>query len=613
MIPPRSVFFGTKGKMSWIKAPAINVGMSKGKWTSSGVMLNGGAYELSSNYAHRKFDFAWNLMSPEEVRKITRYFDGIYGDELLYYLDPFAMNSNVLPLSWSVPMLAADDAPPLILDQVPTLSTVATNTNDLPVRAATYTLSAGYVSDTVFIPVPDGEGLNIGVVGSRTGTAAVTFTPKTGSAVSPTLTGIGSTNLITNYMTNTGGGVTVSLTGLGTITLVAMQARVSPSEVPFATVTTNYFTNPRMTTSGSTFEARRNLQPNPAARVSASFTTTAGTSVTRTAEGSDWINRVVVTGSGSTAARTATGVSGIPVTVGSTYTSSFDVKSNGANRSVGSRVSWYNSAGTLVTTTSVVFAPTTGTYVRYSTTQTAPATAAFAQQIFWIDGSVTGDSFDVKNLMFEQASSALPFFDGVVTPDSDYVPSWTGTANASASVLTGTRVASVTGGIKSAQWSSPSLRVDAGQTATVTLGTAGTVFTALARNSGQVLTLGSTSVTSTAAGQRITVTSPTASTAVTFGPGWWDNAGTTSPYFDGATAATSDTTYAWTGTVDASTSTKTVTSPSPNAKQGFIPGEGHSGLRLSGVANISGYSAPSALNLQSISATLTEVGAWEPQ
>lgn len=227
MIPPRSVFFGTEGRMTWIKAPAINVGMSKGKWTSSGVMLNGGAYELSSNYAHRKFDFAWNLMSPEEVRKITRYFDGVYGEGLLYYLDPFAMNSNVLPLSWSVPRLAADDAPPLVLDQVPTLSAVVPNSNDLPVQAATYTLSASSVFDSVFIPVPDGEGLNIGVVGSRTGTAAVTFTPKTGSAVSPTLTGIGSTNLITNYMTNTGGGVTVSLSGTGTITLVGMQARVS--------------------------------------------------------------------------------------------------------------------------------------------------------------------------------------------------------------------------------------------------------------------------------------------------------------------------------------------------------------------------------------------------
>lgn len=227
MIPPRSVFFGTEGRMTWIKAPAINVGMSKGKWTSSGVMLNGGAYELNSNYAHRRFDFAWNLMSPEEVRKITRYFDGVYGEGLLYYLDPFAMNSNVLPLSWSTPRLAADDAPPLVLDQVPTLSPVVPNSNDLPVQAATYTLSASSVFDSVFIPVPDGEGLNIGVVGSRTGTAAVTFTPRTGSTVTPTLLGVGATNLISNYLTGTGGGVTVSLSGTGTITLVGMQARVS--------------------------------------------------------------------------------------------------------------------------------------------------------------------------------------------------------------------------------------------------------------------------------------------------------------------------------------------------------------------------------------------------
>lgn len=46
----------------------------------------------------------------------------------------------------------------------------------------------------------------------------------------------------------------------------------------------------------------------------------------------------------------------------------------------------------------------------------------------------------VRNVLFEVGGVAHPFFDGDATPDADLTPAWTGTANASPSVLYGTKV-----------------------------------------------------------------------------------------------------------------------------------------------------------------------------
>jgi hypothetical protein len=43
----------------------------------------------------------------------------------------------------------------------------------------------------------------------------------------------------------------------------------------------------------------------------------------------------------------------------------------------------------------------------------------------------------------------------------------------------------------------------------------------------------------------------------------------------------------------------------------FRSGQGHSGCRFAGHPTVSGYSAPQALDLQSMSAVLVETGAWE--
>lgn len=227
MIPPRKVYFGTRTRMAWINAPAINVGRGRGTWTEGGTLLNGGGYVLRSNYSHVQYTMNWPMSPPDEVRQITDYYDNVYGEGPFYFLDPFVIGRNLLPMNWAVPHLASDDAPGLILDVKPVRSTTGANTLDLPPYAAMYTLTAGSVPASLYIPVPAGEQFEIGVVGEATGTARLTVTPNTGTPVQPTLRPLNSTSIINTTMSNVGGGVTLTLTGLGTIKLYGMAARIA--------------------------------------------------------------------------------------------------------------------------------------------------------------------------------------------------------------------------------------------------------------------------------------------------------------------------------------------------------------------------------------------------
>lgn len=215
--------------MRWIKAPAINIGRGRNRWQTTGTYLNGGGYVLNSGYSHRSYTLSWNLMESNEVREIENYALGVHGDDILYFLDPFAR--NVLPLNWSAPFLTAEDAPPLVYETVPSLINTAPGGIDLPLRSAAYALGASSLSVELFIPVPEGESFYFGAIGSKTGTAAITLTPMSGVPVTPALMGTTSTVMTNTVISSHGGGVTVSLTGSGTITLTAMTATISLAPV----------------------------------------------------------------------------------------------------------------------------------------------------------------------------------------------------------------------------------------------------------------------------------------------------------------------------------------------------------------------------------------------
>lgn len=70
--------------------------------------------------------------------------------------------------------------------------------------------------------------------------------------------------------------------------------------------------------------------------------------------------------------------------------------------------------------------------IRYTGTATATGGSFYAIRF----GSDTG-RFWVRKVLVESATTMLPYFDGETTYDADFNPTWTGTANLSASVLRG--------------------------------------------------------------------------------------------------------------------------------------------------------------------------------
>lgn len=168
------MYFGTRERMTWVKAPAFNPDISKVGWSATNLFLNGGASVRRSTVSHKEYQFAWNLASAEDIAAISDYADGLYGDDLIYFLDPFAMTTNLLPQMWATPRLGVSDGIDFANGaRRPTLITTPTNSLGYPTKSAVYTFNSSSVFESVYIPIPPGYALNFGANGSATGTAAV--------------------------------------------------------------------------------------------------------------------------------------------------------------------------------------------------------------------------------------------------------------------------------------------------------------------------------------------------------------------------------------------------------------------------------------------------------
>lgn len=224
----RAFYFGNKERMAWVKAPAFNAGISKVGWNAEGVFLNGGAYARKSIASHKRYEFSWNLSSQEDIYGVLDYADGLYGEGLIYFLDPFARDTNLLPSFWAAPRLQAEDAPSLVEGKTPTLVDTAANTNSYPTKSAVYTIVSGDTFDELWVPVPVGYTLHLGVHGSATDTAELTYLPDDGSITAVTLLGVTTTQL-TNVTVTGAAGVTLSAQGLGFLTLAGLVVQVLPT------------------------------------------------------------------------------------------------------------------------------------------------------------------------------------------------------------------------------------------------------------------------------------------------------------------------------------------------------------------------------------------------
>jgi len=190
---------------------------------------------------------------------------------------------------------------------------------------------------------------------------------------------------------------------------------------------------------------RTNLVPNPNFEVNAStWNVTGGTP-----------NRITTDSYSGVACLQQTKVAGrteiilletipIPVVGGQTYTVSayFKVPAGQESMSAGIRILWYDAAGVQIPPTFIdgTYATLTNTdgWQRRTFTGVAPANAASIRSYFGQkDSGTAGQTFLLDAVMVEQASSALPYFDGTYVNDYQgyglSTKAWNGTANNSSS------------------------------------------------------------------------------------------------------------------------------------------------------------------------------------
>lgn len=190
----------------------------------------------------------------------------------------------------------------------------------------------------------------------------------------------------------------------------------------------------------TTTQTRTNLVPNPNFEIDTTGWNPNGATITNVpatwGSGNSALN-IVASGTGLSGAYLSVG--SFPVTVGQQYTASFYAKSvSGTLRSVQLGLQWYTAGGAFISQAVSSTTALTTSPQRWTRTGTAPATAATGLVTAYTQttGSI-GDTWQIDAVLVEQASSALPYFDGTYhdayTGYTLTYQAWDGTADASTS------------------------------------------------------------------------------------------------------------------------------------------------------------------------------------
>jgi hypothetical protein len=229
------MWFGTRAYMQEVPDPDIDPDFSSVGWSQPTSYLNGGLGVSASTNSHHEYYLSWTAISAAEGRQVTDYADGVYGSGLIYWLDPIAARSNVLPQSWATPSIGGYDGVPLAGDVRPTLSTNSVTSQGYPAELATYTLTEDSVLRSVFVPIPAGYVAWVGVHGAGDAQDMVKVTPYTGSTagtvVYPTILSTATTTRVNTEIEGTGLELSLDNTTPGTFTLAGMIVQVLPDGV----------------------------------------------------------------------------------------------------------------------------------------------------------------------------------------------------------------------------------------------------------------------------------------------------------------------------------------------------------------------------------------------
>lgn len=160
------VWFGTKGNMQWIPAPAVNMGAGKTGYAGRADFLNGGAWVRRSKAAAKSYNMSWNLQRREDIQPVLDYADGMYGNGPIYFLDPFAADRNVLPAYWAAPYINTYDGPIRTESGArPERVDNGTSINGYPVESAKFSGGSLLGGRSVYIPIPPTSIAHVGAHG----------------------------------------------------------------------------------------------------------------------------------------------------------------------------------------------------------------------------------------------------------------------------------------------------------------------------------------------------------------------------------------------------------------------------------------------------------------
>lgn len=233
----KMMYFGTREYMTWIPCPRIDYDASRAGWSTSDQYLNGGAYVRRSFSGAKRYNLSWALSAQADLRPISDFAEGIYGEGPIYFIDPFAQDSNLLPQYWGAPVMGARDGIVLSGTELtrPTLVSTPANTYGYPTSSAVYMLGSNQDRAEVYIPIPIGYQLWLGVHGSSTGAAAVSVQPYSNNVASGSPVALSMLSVTTNQRVNasysgaTYSGVVLKITGTsGTLTLSGIMAQLIP-------------------------------------------------------------------------------------------------------------------------------------------------------------------------------------------------------------------------------------------------------------------------------------------------------------------------------------------------------------------------------------------------
>lgn len=251
----KKFWFGTENRMQFITTPLQGADVSSQNWSEGGVGLNGGGFQLGSFGSHKSYIFEWPASSTlEEASLMSAYASGTYGRGLIYFVDPLIYERNILPEMWADPSIGIGyEGSSLVYGVTPTETPTSNwQVNNLPIRSAVYDLvgvTPGYrgAADSLFIPIPEGYGLALGAIHSRTGSGRVMYLTQStsgtvsSSAVQLPILSASSTNVVTTAVS--GGDIAgvrlfVGKTNPlpGTVTLSALTARLFPLDKGISSV-----------------------------------------------------------------------------------------------------------------------------------------------------------------------------------------------------------------------------------------------------------------------------------------------------------------------------------------------------------------------------------------